>query len=116
SFTTADLAASHVRFVHDGSVTAPTFSIQANDGAALNNLSNVFAGSVLFNNVNHAPVATPVTLAAGNEDTAYTISAATLLAGVTDVDGPALSITSVSVASGGGSIVNHGQRHRAQTQ
>ena len=108
TFTTTDLAASHVRFVHDGSVTAPTFSIQANDGAALNNLSNLFAGSVSFNNVNHAPVATPVTLAAGTEDTAYTITAATLLAGVTDVDGPALSITSVSVASGGGNIVNNG--------
>ena len=108
TFTTADLAASHVRFVHDGSLTAPTFSIQANDGAALNNLSNVFVGSVSFNNVNHAPVATPVTLAAGTEDTAYTITAATLLAGVTDVDGPSLSITSVSVASGGGSIVNNG--------
>ena len=108
SFTTADLAASHVRFVHDGSLTAPTFSIQANDGAALNNLSNVFVGSVSFNNVNHAPVATPVTLAAGTEDTAYTITAATLLAGVTDVDGPSLSITSVSVASGGGSLVNNG--------
>ena len=78
TFTTADLAASHVRFVHDGSVTAPTFSIQANDGAALNNLSNVFVGTVSFNNVNHAPVATPVTLAAGTEDTAYTITAATL--------------------------------------
>src|SRR5882724_6255910 len=51
------------------------------------------------------PVATPVTLAAGTEDTAYTITAATLLAGVSDVDGPSLSITSVSVASGGGSIV-----------
>ena len=108
SFTTADLAASHVRFVHDGSLTAPTFSIQANDGAALNNLSNVFVGTVSFNNVNHAPVATPVTLAAGTEDTAYTITAATLLAGVTDVDGPSLSITSVSVASGGGSLVNNG--------
>ena len=58
--------------------------------------------------VNDAPVATPVTLAAGNEDTAYTITAATLLAGVTDVDGPSLSITSVSVASGGGSLVNNG--------
>src|SRR5205823_2571348 len=108
SFTTADLAASHVRFVHDGSVTAPTFSIQANDGAALNNLSNVFVGSVSFNNVNHAPVATPVTLAAGTEDTSYTITAATLLAGVTDVDGPSLSITAVSVASGGGSLVDTG--------
>jgi Ca2+-binding RTX toxin-like protein len=58
--------------------------------------------------VNDAPVATPVTLAAGTEDTAYTINAAALLAGVTDVDGQALTITSVSVASGGGSIVNNG--------
>ena len=31
-----------------------------------------------------------------------------MLAGVTDVDGPALSITAVSVAGGGGSIVNNG--------
>ncbi|WP_442869752.1 cadherin-like domain-containing protein, partial [Bradyrhizobium sp. CCBAU 11361] len=46
-----------------------------------------------------------MTLAAGTEDIVYTISAATLLAGVTDVDGPSPSITSVSVASGGGSIV-----------
>ena len=61
SFTTADLAASHVRFVHDGSVTAPTFSIQANDGAALNNLSNVFVGSVSF-----VPVAGAILGDAGN--------------------------------------------------
>ena len=65
------------------------------------------SNSVIYT-IDDAPVATPVTLAAGNEDTAYTITAATLLAGVTDVDGPALSITSVSVASGGGSIVNNG--------
>src|SRR5689334_24318749 len=57
--------------------------------------------------VNDAPVATPVVLAAGTEDTAYVINAATLLAGVTDVDGPSLSITSVSVASGGGAIVDN---------
>src|SRR6266480_1995330 len=108
TFTSTDLTANHVRFVHDGGVAAPTFSIQADDGAALNNLSNILVGSVLFNNVNHAPVATPVTLAAGAEDVAYTITAATLLAGVTDVDGPSLSITAVSVASGGGTIVNNG--------
>src|SRR5689334_19255879 len=57
--------------------------------------------------VNDAPVATPVVLAAGTEDTAYVINAAALLAGVTDVDGPSLSITSVSVASGGGSVVDN---------
>ena len=48
-----------------------------------------------------------MTLAAGTEDTPYNIDASTLLAGVTDVDGPSLSITAVSVASGGGTIVDN---------
>src|SRR5207247_339973 len=34
TFTSTDLTANHVRFVHDGGVAAPTFSIQADDGAA----------------------------------------------------------------------------------
>ena len=62
SFTTTDLAANHVRFVHDGGVAAPTFSIQANDGAAVNNLSNIFTGNVAFNTINHAPVVTSASL------------------------------------------------------
>ncbi|WP_036055067.1 VCBS domain-containing protein, partial [Bradyrhizobium sp. URHD0069] len=48
TFTTADLAAGHARFVQGGSFTAPTFSIQANDGSVLHNLSNVFTGVVNF--------------------------------------------------------------------
>ena len=56
TFTTADLNAGHVRFVHDGGEDAPTFSIQADDGAGSNSLSNVLAGSVTFTNVNDAPV------------------------------------------------------------
>ena len=55
SFTTADLAASHVRFVHDGGEAAPTFTIQADDGSTLNSASDLFAGSVSFTNVNDAP-------------------------------------------------------------
>ena len=51
-------------------------------------------------------MAIPVTLAAGAENAAYTIHAADLLAGVSDVDGPfPLSITALSVANGGGSLV-----------
>ncbi|MGY3605204.1 MULTISPECIES: nidogen-like domain-containing protein [unclassified Bradyrhizobium] len=57
SFTSADLAAGHVQFVHDGCEAAPTFSIQASDGELL---SNVKAASIAFTNVNDAP-----TLAAG---------------------------------------------------
>ena len=56
TFTTADLNAGHVRFVHDGGKDAPTFSIQANDGAGSDSLSNVLAGSVTFD---HAPQAMP---------------------------------------------------------
>ena len=56
---------------------------------------------------NFAPVATAVTLAGGTEDTIYAINAAALLAGVIDVDGPSLSISALSVASGGGTIVRN---------
>jgi hypothetical protein len=80
-----------------------SFSYTASDGT-------LTAGSTASLNlaaVNDAPVATPVTLAAGTEDTTYTITSAALLAGVTDVDGPSLSITAVSVASGGGTVVDN---------
>ena len=54
-----------------------------------------------------APVASPVTLAAGAEDTGYTITSAALLAGVVDIDGPSLSISAVGILSGGGGIVDN---------
>lgn len=63
--------------------------------------------SVSLTASNFAPVAAAVTLAPGNEDIIYVISEAALLAGVIDVDGPALSITALSVASGGGTIVSN---------
>lgn len=83
------------------------------DAAAVGNAtafssSSDTAAVVVFSPTNIAPVATPVTLTAGTEDVIYTINASSLLAGVSDVDGPSLSITTVSVASGGGSIVNNG--------
>ena len=54
-----------------------------------------------------APLASPVTLAAGTEDTGYTVMATALLAGVIDIDGPALSITGLSISSGGGTIIDN---------
>ena len=54
-----------------------------------------------------APVASPVALAAGTEDSNYTIASAALLAGVIDIDGPSLSITALGIASGGGTIVDN---------
>jgi VCBS repeat-containing protein len=55
-----------------------------------------------------APVAAPVTLAQGQEDTPYTITTAALLAGVTDIDSTSLTITSLSVHSGGGTLHDNG--------
>jgi hypothetical protein len=80
-----------------------SFNYTASDGS----LTSSSTASLTLAAVNDAPVATPVTLAAGTEDTAYVINASALLAGVTDIDGPSLSITSVSVASGGGSILDN---------
>ena len=62
SFTSADLTAGHVRFVHDGGEAAPTFSIQASDGEML---SNVKAGSIAFTNVNDAPTLATGTVTSG---------------------------------------------------
>ena len=98
---------------HDGTFTytpaanfsgAVSFNYTASDGSLT---SSSTASLVLVAGQDVPPVATPVTLAAGTEDTAYVINASTLLAGVTDVDGPSLSITAVSVASGGGAIVDN---------
>src|SRR5262249_3297257 len=50
TFTTADLAANHVRFTHDGTTSAPSFSVQANDGALVNNLSAVVDAAIHFSN------------------------------------------------------------------
>ncbi len=59
--------------------------------------------------VNDTPVASPVTLTAIAEDSSVRlITSAQLLAGVTDVDGPALSITALTIASGAGTLVDNG--------
>src|SRR5262249_8161381 len=96
-FTTADLAASHVRFVHDGGEAAPTFSIQANDGSAVNNLSNIFAGSVSFTNVNDAPVGTSASPIL-SEGRTNVLTAAIL--GVTDPDSSSFTFSVTNVTHG----------------
>uniref|UniRef100_UPI0010F697F4 cadherin-like domain-containing protein n=1 Tax=Pseudomonas sp. D(2018) TaxID=2502238 RepID=UPI0010F697F4 len=61
-------------------------------------------------NSNDAPeVSGPVTLAAGTEDVAYTLTAAELLAHASDQDaGDVLSVTSVSVDPADGELVDNG--------
>jgi Ca2+-binding RTX toxin-like protein len=56
-----------------------------------------------------APVAAPVTLAAIDEDSgARRITSAELLAGVTDVDGPAATISALAIATGRGTLTDNG--------
>ncbi|HZC98522.1 MAG TPA: cadherin-like domain-containing protein, partial [Bradyrhizobium sp.] len=65
TFTSAELAGGAIRFIHDGGEFAPTFSIQADDGHAVNHRSNVLAGTVNFTHVNDAPVITAASLFVG---------------------------------------------------
>jgi len=75
-------------------------------GGAQSDTDNV---TITINAVNDAPVASPVTLSAIAEDSGpRIITQAELLAGVTDIDGPSLSITALSIATGGGSLISNG--------
>ena len=90
TFTSDELAAGHVRFMHDGGETAPTFSIQASDGEAVNSLSNVQAGTVHFTNVNDAPVVNTATIVVAPGDTVVldsSVLAITHVDSVTDFSG-----------------------------
>jgi VCBS repeat-containing protein len=78
----------------------------AGSGGAQSDTDNV---TITINAVNDAPVASPVTLAAIAEDSGpRIITQAELLAGVTDIDGPSLSISALSIATGGGSLISNG--------
>jgi large repetitive protein len=81
-----------------------TFNYTASDGS----LSASSTASLDITPVNDAPVATPVTLASIAEDSGVrVITSAQLLVGVSDIDGPAATITALSIASGLGSLVNN---------
>ncbi|MBB4369391.1 hypothetical protein GGD63_002179 [Bradyrhizobium sp. cir1] len=54
-----------------------------------------------------APVAAPVTLAQGQQDSPYVITPTALLKGVADIDGPSLFISSLTIQSGGGGLVQN---------
>jgi VCBS repeat-containing protein len=99
---TYQVDSSKVQYLGDGATATDTLTVISVDGTAHQDIVVTITGT------NDAPVATPVTLAAGTEDTTYIIDASALLAGVTDVDGPfPLSITTVTVASGGGSVFDN---------
>ncbi|EJN19086.1 VCBS repeat-containing protein, partial [Pseudomonas sp. GM78] len=81
---------------------------KVSDGTAFAINANTL--SINVTPVNDAPtVSSPVSLANGVEDTAYTFTTAQLLANASDVDaGTTLSVQSVSVDSGLGALTNNG--------
>jgi ketosteroid isomerase-like protein len=111
----SNLAASNGTLVNNNNGTW-SFTPAANYNGAVNLTYNVTDGnggitaatqSFTLAAVNDAPTLTgaKATLAAGSEDTVYTISQTHLLAGFTDVDGNTLAVTNLSASNG--SLVNN---------
>ncbi len=71
---------------------------QVSDGTDTTDASR----SVFIQAVNDTPIApsSPISLASGTEDTAYTIQASELLQGFSDIDGDRLSVINLSSSSG----------------
>ncbi len=106
-----DLAAGLVRFVHNGTNTLSAgFDVSVDDDNTDGTTPTVSPFTFAVTPVaDEPPIASPVVLAAIAEDSGVrVITSAQLLTGVTDPDGPLLSITSLSIAAGAGSLVNNG--------
>ncbi len=105
SFTSAQLAGGLVQFVDDGNEVAPSFSVTVNDGTSN---SNTLAATIGYMTTNDAPTTTPVTLTAIAEDSGpRVITQAELLGNASDVDGPALTATGLTITTGAGNLVDN---------
>jgi len=93
-------------FLAVGETLTLTYAIQVSDGhTGGTDTKNI---TVTIHGTNDAPVltGTAATLAHGTEDTGYTITATSLLAGFTDVDSSTLSVSGLS-ANHGALVDNH---------
>ncbi len=98
SFTQAQVTAGQVLFMHDGSETAPTYSVSVSDGTAS---TSPAAAAMTFTNVNDAPLITALggdTVLAINDGSTITIDAGSMAAlddkdNPTDYSGAVLQIT-----------------------
>ncbi|KJC47758.1 hypothetical protein UP09_09085 [Bradyrhizobium sp. LTSP885] len=85
-----------------GQVVHEQLTVASVDGTAQQVIDVTVTGS------DDAPVASPVTLADAHGDGSYTIAPDTLLKAVADIDSSSLSITDVSIKTGGGTLVHNG--------
>ena len=95
------VANSAVQSLGAGQTKTETFTVKSVDGTASQNINVTITG------VNDTPTGTPTaTLAAGTEDTPYTITAANLLQGFSDVDSSdTLSVSNLTATNG--ALVNN---------
>lgn len=108
TFTSAQLAAGAVRFVHDGNEAAPAFSVRVDDGDAD---SATVAASITFTSANDAPVLTGAQLAVAEGGTVVLGSGNFT---VSDPDSSDFTFT-VSALSGGSLQVFDGSAWNAAT-
>ena len=101
NFTVNDAALDHLKA---GETVIQSYDVTVNDGHGGTATKTVTISLV---GANDAPVGSATaSLAAGTEDTAYTVSASDLLAGFSDVDGDTLSVSGLS-ANHGTVVDNH---------
>ena len=104
-FTQADVDAGAIRFVADGGEAAPFYRlVLADDSTVL----AAQAGAVVFTPVNDAPVVSGVDLGVLDEDGRHLITAAALLAGAADVEGNTLTVSSLRLVVGEGTLTDLG--------
>jgi hypothetical protein len=104
-FTQAEVDAGAIRFVADGNEAAPAYRLTLAD--ATTTLAPQ-AAQVAFTPVNDAPAAPAVDLGTVDEDTARVITSADLLAGASDAEGDALSVSTLRLTGGDGVLVDLG--------
>ena len=97
-------AAAALRALKNGELAVDRFTYTVSDGQGGNDTAEVM---IYVEGVNDAPEGTATaTLANGTEDTAYVVAAVDLLAGFSDVDGDALSVTGLTADHG--SVADNG--------
>ncbi|MDQ8726344.1 cadherin-like domain-containing protein, partial [Bradyrhizobium sp. LHD-71] len=109
TFTSADIAAGHIRFTHNGSESAPTFSVQVHDGL---DTSSTFDATIAFNGVNDAPVITSASLAV-DEGISVALTASSI--GIVDPDTTNFTVAASNISNGQFEIFSGGSWVSATT-